>query len=89
MAKIDNLKYIDTVLGYRLFSNSQGFIEGYKSIQPEETRSGNRFAKDIKRIVTFATTVDEFKVWVAQGDKPSTHKYDPYKDEKQTQIPMD
>jgi hypothetical protein len=86
--EIDGMEFLGKHMGYQLYRNSEGNIEGYKSIGLQNTDSYSRPAKDLKRFVTHAKTIAEFLAVVAAKEKTKKPKisYDPYKDEKQTKL---
>lgn len=47
------MDFVNTFNNWKVFRNSEGFLEGYKT-------AGN----DVKRVVTNITTLEEFARWV-------------------------
>lgn len=72
--------------GYQLYRNSDGFIEGYKSVGLVEIVGVYcRPAKDLIRIVTNVTEITDFPQFI-EKHKPKVQKYNPNKDEKQIKL---
>jgi len=98
MGKNDDVKdmeYLGQFAGYQCWKNSEGFIEGYKSIGLENVGGKYcRLAKDMKRLVTKTTTIPEFvDAVIAMEAKAKTDKkekkYDPNKIENQLKLEME
>lgn len=87
-----DMEYLGQFAGYQCWKNSEGIIEGYKSIGLENV-SGKycRIAKDMKRLVTKTKTIPEFiDAVIAMEAKPkATKKYNPKKDKNQLKLNLD
>lgn len=81
------MEYIGHYFGHRLFRNGKGEIEGYKSLDFDKV---SEMPTNIDRIVTTATTIEEFGKWIkGLNSKPKqTIKYDPYQDINQLKIEL-
>jgi hypothetical protein len=89
-----DMKYLGEYAGYQCWLNSEGFIEGYKSIGLENvTGKYCRLAKDMKRLVTNVKTTAEFVDLIAAMEaKAKTEKkekkYNPNKIENQLKLEL-
>jgi hypothetical protein len=86
------LEYVGDSNGYTVYRNSDGFLEGYKSIVPGKDKGVKHVFKgsiinaiDSKRAVTTVTTLEEFSAQI-KIKRPRIKSYDPYKDPNQLQI---
>jgi hypothetical protein len=86
--EIDGMEYLGEHFDYQLFRNSDGEIEGYKSIGLENSTSYCRVAKDLKRVVTHTKTIAEFIEHITAKNKLAKpkKKYNPHKDENQHKL---
>ena len=84
---INEIEHLGEYGGYQLYRNSEGCIEGWRSVDLIKTETGyNRTAKDIKRIVTHATTIEEFIVHLDSKEPKRKESYNPYEDKSQTKL---
>jgi hypothetical protein len=84
-----DMEYLGEHSGYQCWKNSEGYIEGYKSIGLENVGGKYcRLAKDMKRLVTKTKTVVEFDEAIAamEAKTKSPKRYNPNKDENQLKI---
>lgn len=85
--EINGMEHLGEYGDYQLYRNSEGEIEGWRSIDLAETEKGYcRTAKDIKRIVTHATTVEGFVAHIESKEPKRKNSYNPYKDKEQTKL---
>lgn len=89
-----DMKYLGEYAGYKCWLNSEGFIEGYKSIGLENvTGKYCRLAKDMKRLVTKTKTTADFVAAIeameakAKTDKKEK-KYNPNRIENQLKLEL-
>lgn len=89
-----DMKHLGEYAGYQCWLNSEGFIEGYKSIGLENvTGKYCRLAKNMERIVTKTKTTAEFvEVIKAMEEKSKTDKkekkYNPKKITNQLKLEL-
>jgi hypothetical protein len=91
-AELGDMEHLGEHYGYQLYRNSEGFIEGYKSIGLIDTgAAGGKYscrpADELIRVVSHATTIDEFKAYITRYEKRAA-KYNPYKDAAQAKLPV-
>jgi hypothetical protein len=70
-----NLEYIGEALDYQVYKNSDGFLEGYKSVGAIKKETGGTW-KDHKRIVTNATDMAGFENYIKGLKKKPEKKLD-------------
>jgi hypothetical protein len=89
-----DMKYLGEYAGYQCWLNSEGFIEGYKSIGLENvTGKYCRLAKNMERLVTKTKTTAEFVEAIkAMEEKSKTDKkekkYNPKKITNQLKLEL-
>ncbi len=89
-----DMEYLGEHAGYQCWKNSEGFIEGYKSIGLENvSKKYCRLAKDMTRLVTKTKTTAEFVDAIkAMEAKVKTNKkekkYNPKKIENQLKLEL-
>ncbi len=54
------MEYIGHYYGYQVYRNSQGFLEGYRTIWKHDRKTKQFIKIDIERIVTNTKLLDEF-----------------------------
>lgn len=81
------MEYITEEAGYRIFKNSDGFLEGFRSTGVTQKGDNKNYAiaNGLNRVVTTATTVKDFLEQIKRKAIRAP-KYDPYKDDNQKQL---
>ncbi len=80
----NNYPYVGESLGYSIYRNKDGFLEGYFGVGKVENPSGStNNHKDIKRVVSNAKTIEDFAEYVYGMKKHKDYREDAEK-EKQT-----
>jgi hypothetical protein len=82
-----NMVYLGKHFNYQLYRNSEGYIEGYKSINLIDTNSYCNAAKSLIRIVTNTKEIDEFPKFINRITEKKA-KYNPYKDPNQQKLEL-
>ena len=86
---LGRMEFIGFYFGYSVYKNADGYLEGYRSTVAAKNdlsrQAMSHAATNIKRVVTTAKTIDEFKKQV-KGKKYVPAPYDPYQDPKQLRI---
>lgn len=57
------MKHIGEYKGYQVFRNSDGFLEGYKTIGEKSNPTSNPNAES-ERVVTSTTTITDFQTFI-------------------------
>lgn len=64
----ESMTYLGEYKNYQLYRNSEGFIEGFRSIGLINTDAVCREAKDLKRVVSNVKTVREFLEFIRKKE---------------------
>lgn len=84
-----DMEYLGQHSGYQCWKNSDGYIEGFKSIGLVNIKTYCRPAKDLIRLVTKAVTIEEFNEAVKIKETKEKQKKTISKAKDKTQLKLD